>query len=68
MRFIKSNTEIKGDAATEIGNERWRGRRKRAEQWRSNRGFSRFKEPGPPTVRGPDRESRETRNEHKSYA
>src|SRR6218665_318589 len=24
-------------------------------QWRSNRGFSRFKEPGPPTVRGPDR-------------
>src|SRR6218665_345928 len=23
------------------------------EQWRSNRGFSRFKEPGPPTVRGP---------------
>src|SRR6218665_1506270 len=23
-------------------------------QWRSNRGFSRFKEPGPPTVRGPD--------------
>src|SRR6218665_3630218 len=26
----------------------------RAKQWRSNRGFSRFKEPGPPTVRGPD--------------
>src|SRR6218665_3183036 len=24
-------------------------------QWRSNRGFSRFKEPGPPTVRAPDR-------------
>src|SRR6218665_112059 len=23
-------------------------------QWRSNRGFSRFKEPGRPTVRGPD--------------
>src|SRR6218665_3107195 len=25
-------------------------------QWRSNRGFSRFKEPGPPTVRAPDHE------------
>src|SRR6218665_1986541 len=24
-------------------------------QWRSNRKYSRFKEPGPPTVRGPDR-------------
>ena len=29
-------------------------------QWRSNRGFRRFKDPGPSTVRGPDRESRGT--------
>jgi len=42
----------------------------RSGQWRSNRGFSRFKEPGPPTVRGPRpvRESRETSNEHKSLS
>src|SRR6218665_3835150 len=29
--------------------------RGRSLQWLSNRGFSRFKEPGPPTVRAPDR-------------
>jgi len=35
-------------------------------QWCSNRGFSRFKEPGPRPLRASDRESRETTNEHKS--